>query len=220
MEERHLSLGEVARLLDKSERTIRRWIKSGKLKAYKPGRDYLIPESAINELMEGSEVSPKAAFPLQLELGVAGEADEAAGSDMEGFTAAVVHAIDTMIGLRVIAREYLLEWAEDLNQRRETGGAGGVSVQQDIPVIAGSLQDQFIGSFAVIERAARIEGRPAPHQWPENIKEVVYEAGARVQAAVEVAQRIDEEFSVGAMPEDLTNDPAWSEALEEARAPR
>ncbi|MDP8952456.1 MAG: helix-turn-helix domain-containing protein [Actinomycetota bacterium] len=68
MEERHLSLGEVAEVLDKNERTIRRWIKSGKLRAYKPGRDYLIPESAIGELLEGSEVYPKdlqASLPLE-----------------------------------------------------------------------------------------------------------------------------------------------------------
>ena len=67
MEERHLSLSEVAELLDKSERTIRRWIKSGKLKAYKPGRDYVIPESAISELMEKSEVYPKLEAPLPFE---------------------------------------------------------------------------------------------------------------------------------------------------------
>lgn len=216
MEEQHLSLSDVARVMGVSERTVRRWIQAGKLRAYKPGRDYRISETALREFIEESEVSPKAAFPLQLELG----AGQTADSDMEVFTGVVVHAIDTMIGLRVIAREYLLEWAEDLDQRRESDGTRGVSVQQDIPVIAGSLQDQFIGSFAVIERAARLEGRPAPHQWPENIKEVVYEAGARVQAAVEVALRIDEEFSVGAMPQELTNDPAWSEALEEARAVR
>jgi len=64
MEEHLLSLSEVAETLEKSERTIRRWIKSGKLKAYKPGRDYLIPESAIRELIEGSEVYPKVQAPL------------------------------------------------------------------------------------------------------------------------------------------------------------
>jgi excisionase family DNA binding protein len=67
VEERHLSLSEVAQLLDKSERTIRRWIKSGKLRAYKPGRDYLIPESGIREFIEGSEVHPKVEAPPSLE---------------------------------------------------------------------------------------------------------------------------------------------------------
>ena len=59
MEERHLSLSEAAEALDISERTAYRWVKSGKLKAFKPGRDYWIPESAIREVVEGSEVRPK-----------------------------------------------------------------------------------------------------------------------------------------------------------------
>ena len=67
MEERQLSLGEAAERLDISERTARRWIKSGKLRAYKPGRDYRIPESALTELMRESETSPKAPAPSPLE---------------------------------------------------------------------------------------------------------------------------------------------------------
>jgi excisionase family DNA binding protein len=60
MEERYLSLAEACEVLGKTERTLYRWIKSGKLKAYKPGRDYEIPESAIREMREASEVYPKA----------------------------------------------------------------------------------------------------------------------------------------------------------------
>lgn len=60
MEERHLSLSEAADALDISERTAYRWVKSGKLRAYKPGRDYRIPESAVREVVEESEVRPKA----------------------------------------------------------------------------------------------------------------------------------------------------------------
>jgi excisionase family DNA binding protein len=59
MEDRQLSLSEVAGLMGVSERTVRRWIKSGKLRAYKPGRDYRIPESAVREFVEDSEISPK-----------------------------------------------------------------------------------------------------------------------------------------------------------------
>jgi excisionase family DNA binding protein len=59
MEDRHLSLSEVAGAMGVSERTVRRWIKSGKLRAYKPGRDYRIPESAIRTFMEESEIAPK-----------------------------------------------------------------------------------------------------------------------------------------------------------------
>jgi excisionase family DNA binding protein len=60
VEERHLSLSEAATALDISERTAYRWIKSGKLRAYKPGRDYWIPETAIREVVEASKVAPKA----------------------------------------------------------------------------------------------------------------------------------------------------------------
>jgi excisionase family DNA binding protein len=63
MEERHLSLSEAADALNISERTAYRWIKSGKLRAYKPGRDYWIPESAIKEAVEESLVRPKASAP-------------------------------------------------------------------------------------------------------------------------------------------------------------
>jgi excisionase family DNA binding protein len=63
----HLSLAEAAERMGISERTARRWIKSGKLRAYKPGRDYWIPESALAELVEESEVHPKGASRSSLE---------------------------------------------------------------------------------------------------------------------------------------------------------
>jgi excisionase family DNA binding protein len=52
MEERYLSLSEAAGALGISERTAHRWIKSGKLRSYKPGRDHKIPQSAIIEAIE------------------------------------------------------------------------------------------------------------------------------------------------------------------------
>lgn len=70
--ERRLSLSEAAEALGISEITARRWIKSGKLRALHPGRNYQIPESAIEELLN---TSPKAPEPLTLEW--AREADEA-----------------------------------------------------------------------------------------------------------------------------------------------
>jgi excisionase family DNA binding protein len=68
MEEPHLSLSEAAHRLDISERTARRWIKSGKLRAYKPGRDYWIPESAIKEVVVTSQVRPKVEAPSSQQL--------------------------------------------------------------------------------------------------------------------------------------------------------
>ena len=66
--ENHLSLAEAAERMGISERTARRWIKSGKLRAYKPGRDYWIPESALTDLVEESEVHPKASASSQPSL--------------------------------------------------------------------------------------------------------------------------------------------------------
>ena len=64
-----MPLSTVAGRLGVSERTVRRWIKAGKLKATRPGRDYRIPESALRELVEEGEVSPKAsASPSQRSL--------------------------------------------------------------------------------------------------------------------------------------------------------
>ncbi len=57
--EDHLSLAEAAERLGISERSAYRWVKSGKLRAYKPGRDYWIPESAVTEIIEQSLVRPK-----------------------------------------------------------------------------------------------------------------------------------------------------------------
>ncbi len=56
-----VTLQEAADTLGVSEQTARRWVKSGKLKAYRPGLRYLIPASAIAELLE--EEAPKAVAP-------------------------------------------------------------------------------------------------------------------------------------------------------------
>jgi excisionase family DNA binding protein len=74
MEEHYLSLSEAAGALGISERTAHRWIKSGKLRSYKPGRDHKIPESAIIEAIEAGEVRPKAQAPPSPERAAGGGA--------------------------------------------------------------------------------------------------------------------------------------------------
>jgi excisionase family DNA binding protein len=64
VEEPTRSLSEVAGAMGVSERTVRRWIKSGRLKAYKPGRDYHIPEAALRQFIDESEVRPKEGAPF------------------------------------------------------------------------------------------------------------------------------------------------------------
>jgi excisionase family DNA binding protein len=60
--EARLSLREAADALGISEVSARRWVKSGKLKAYQPGRKYLIPRAAVEELLTAGE-APKAEAP-------------------------------------------------------------------------------------------------------------------------------------------------------------
>ena len=63
LEERFLSTEEVAERLQVDEQTIRRWIKSGKLEAVKPGREWRIFPGAFEALLERYS-SPKAPSTL------------------------------------------------------------------------------------------------------------------------------------------------------------
>src|SRR5215207_4717713 len=62
-EEQFLSLEDVASRLQVSDQTVRRWVKSGKLAAYKPGLEYRIRESDLAEFLKAREVRPKASAP-------------------------------------------------------------------------------------------------------------------------------------------------------------
>jgi excisionase family DNA binding protein len=59
-EEQFLSLEDVAARLQVSDQTVRRWIKSGKLTAYKPGLEYRIRATDLEEFLRAREVRPKA----------------------------------------------------------------------------------------------------------------------------------------------------------------
>ena len=63
--EDRLSLRDAADALGISEVTARRWVRSGKLRAYQPGRKYLIPASAIGELLSEAE-APKVLLPFDV----------------------------------------------------------------------------------------------------------------------------------------------------------
>ena len=57
--ERYLSLQEVGDELGVSDQTVRRWVKAGELAAYKPGKEYRIKGSDLEEFLKTREVSPK-----------------------------------------------------------------------------------------------------------------------------------------------------------------
>ena len=51
---------EVAERLQVSDQTVRRWVKSGKLKAYKPGREWRVKPSDLETFLESRTVQPEA----------------------------------------------------------------------------------------------------------------------------------------------------------------
>jgi excisionase family DNA binding protein len=65
-EEQLLSLEDVAGRLQVSDQTVRRWIKSGKLPAYKPGLEWRIKPSDLEEFLQARS-SPKGRAPSPLE---------------------------------------------------------------------------------------------------------------------------------------------------------
>ncbi len=64
-----LSLHDVGDELGVSVQTVRRWVKAGALPAYKPGKEYRIKPSDLEEFLKTREVGPKveSAPPLDFE---------------------------------------------------------------------------------------------------------------------------------------------------------
>lgn len=55
-EEKYYTIEEVAEMLKVVYMTVYRWIKQGKLKAYRVGKKYMIKKSEIEALIEKSKV--------------------------------------------------------------------------------------------------------------------------------------------------------------------
>ena len=102
-EERFLSTEEVAERLQVDEQTIRRWIKSGKLEAFKPGREWRISPAAF-EALQASYSSPKAQAPSGEPEVVRGAAPISAGATLEA-TGRVVEVPLVLLEDLVLAAE-------------------------------------------------------------------------------------------------------------------
>jgi excisionase family DNA binding protein len=61
--EQFYTISEAAQLLKVSDQSIRRWIKAGELKAYRPKKEYRIAQSDLQEFLEGRAV-PLVQSPL------------------------------------------------------------------------------------------------------------------------------------------------------------
>jgi excisionase family DNA binding protein len=61
--EEFLSPEEVGDRLGVSVYTVRRWVKAGQLRAFKPGKEYRVRESDLEEFLAAREVRPKVEAP-------------------------------------------------------------------------------------------------------------------------------------------------------------
>lgn len=98
-QERFYTISEAARLLKVSDQSIRRWVKAGELKAYKPKKEYRIAESDLQEFLEGRTV-PLVQTPLpelpEERRGDAGEvALEAARQQLKQDSQAAARALES-----------------------------------------------------------------------------------------------------------------------------
>ena len=69
-EQEWLSLREAADALGISEVSARRWVKSGKLEAAQPGRKYIVPREAVEELLRPKASPPPASRATALAAGL------------------------------------------------------------------------------------------------------------------------------------------------------
>jgi excisionase family DNA binding protein len=58
VEERFYTVEEVAERLQVSDQTVRRWVKFGKLAAYKPGKELRIRFGDLEQFLEARRVQP------------------------------------------------------------------------------------------------------------------------------------------------------------------
>jgi excisionase family DNA binding protein len=137
MDDRHLTLSEVAGLMGVSERTIRRWIKSGRFRAYKPGRDYRIPESSLRAFVEESEISPKALrrspFEPSLEDALADERREAIYRSWADFVNRYVDRWEARIAAADFDLASIEEFGRVSEDIMETLGPLGLREKQEQP---------------------------------------------------------------------------------------
>jgi excisionase family DNA binding protein len=164
-----------------SERTARRWIKSGKLRAYKPGRDYWIPETALTELVEESKVSPKGGAPSPEPSLFNGLEDERRAA----WKTAVDDAHRLREGGRARLEELLAAWQAS-RARREIH-----SVQRRyLDEIQQLFNEAYGATHSLADILFAVGGIPAPEDWEEvtaadrfyrTLIEVMRDAGFRIQ---------------------------------------
>jgi excisionase family DNA binding protein len=131
-EEQFLSLEDVASRLQVSDQTVRRWIKSGKLTAYKPGLEYRIREADLEEFLRAREVRPIAPRRSPFEPSLLNGLEEEWPSEM--FRRSTLESFFRHLTLRT---ETLRKQAEELQAAGDGPGLWPLFMDAVFLVVAG-----------------------------------------------------------------------------------
>ena len=137
-----LSPQEVADMLGMDRKTILRWLKSGKLRGSKLGRDYRIPEEAVVGLLQASSTKAPKRVGLALVTVLANQ---------KGGVAKTTSAFNLGVALHRLGNKVLLI---DLDPQASLTASTGIPVARLKRSIYDVLLDQSIKPAEVIERTA------------------------------------------------------------------
>jgi excisionase family DNA binding protein len=130
--EEFLSPEEVGERLGVSVYTVRRWAKTGQLRAFKPGKEYRIQKSDLEEFLRAREVRPKAPRRSPFEPSLLNGLEEERPSEM--FRRSTLESFFRHLTLRT---ETLRKQAEELQAAGDGPGLWPLFMDTVFLVVAG-----------------------------------------------------------------------------------
>jgi excisionase family DNA binding protein len=147
-EERLLSLEDVANRLQVSDQSVRRWIKAGKLAAYKPGLEWRIRPSDLENFLQAHSY-PKVQAPLP-------ESSEERRAEWD---AAVRSARELRESGQARAEELLALWRESKDREEDSAER-----RPYLDEIGELLQDAYDATKTLLQA---MSSQSIADQWPE-----------------------------------------------------
>jgi excisionase family DNA binding protein len=239
-----LPLPEAAERLGVSVYTVRRWIKDGKLKAFKPGKEYRVREGDLEEFLAAREVRPKApTSPSQRSL--FNGLEEARREDTE-----YIHfdiALDRIGDAGNAAQEIVAEWRNESTRMLNEGRPPAKHRTLEMRSFHNELKVIYMSNIADILKAAK-QGSISvgyssddpqdlaadPSLWPRALRKYIHDAGSRIAVLPSVIEDLEREWAErgfesaslaaqrgdaieGRLPDEITRDAGWQDAIERAR---
>ena len=190
--ERYLSLQEVGDELGVSDQTVRRWVKAGELAAYKPGKEYRIKGSALEEFLQTREVHPKAPASSQPSFDVLLEEERRIAIPYDVFRAALESFCDY--------------WQPALSGERPLDRQGFQDFKADAASLSRLTRELMGAEMAELGQQYDEEGDPVFYTERS-------EFGPAVMRFHDLAIRMDK-IGKESFDEDLTSDPEMGQLLD------